>query len=260
MFMGNYQNVSDEEWLNLLSSPVGDLPPLPLEDVQVRFCGRSGRLAMEQAMEFYKTIREACARFGKPLRSMHAVMEFGCGWGRITRCFLRDIPSGHLYGCDCMPEMVQYCNEKLPDYGFVLNTPLPPTIFRDGTFDLIYGYSVFSHLSEAAHMSWIKEFSRIMKPGGVLVLTTRPRGFINYWPKLPYLHDIDAGAYLQQYDSGNIAHIPACGGDNLSESFYGETAIPEAYIRREWAGMFKVEQFLDNVPHIDQKVIVVRRI
>lgn len=91
-------------------------------------------------------------------------------------------------------------------------------------------------------------------------MTTRPREFISYWPRLPYIHGVDDKKALEEYDAGKLVHIPVSGGDNLSESFYGETAIPEAYIRRVWSKWFRIERLLDNVMHVDQKVIVVRKI
>jgi|SRR5208337_427662 len=255
-----FKNISDAEWLNMLVNPRDGIPLLPPENIQERFCGRSGQLAMEQAMEFYKVIREASKNTGRQLGSMDAIMDFGCGWGRIFRCFLRDVSPGVLCGCDCMPEMVNYCKNTFPGFEFIQNDPFPPIDFHDGKFDLIYAYSVFSHLSEAAHMAWLREFYRIMRPGGLIVLTTRPREFISYWPKLPYIHRVDDKKALSEYDAGKLVHIPVSGGDNLSDSFYGETAIPEAYIRSEWSKWFKVERILDNVIHVDQKIIVARKV
>ena len=42
---------------------------------------------------------------------------------------------------------------------FEVTPILPPTRFPDGHFDVIYLYSVFSHLSEAAHLAWLREFN-----------------------------------------------------------------------------------------------------
>jgi len=62
---------------------------------------------------------------------------------------------------------------------------LPPVEFPAGFFDIIYAYSVFSHLNEDTHLKWIEEFSRILKAGGLLLVTTQARRFIDFCESLP---------------------------------------------------------------------------
>ena len=259
--MQTCRNISDKDWINALSNPSGTIPPLPPASTQEAFCGRSGKLAMIQAFEFYNIIRNACRDAGTPLESMDAVLDFGCGWGRISRCFLRDIPEGKLYGCDLIPQMVQLCKETIPCYDFLENQAFPPTRFADESFDLVYGYSVFSHLSESAHKAWLEEFYRILKRGGILVQTTRPREFISIWPTIPYVKgEIIVDKLLKMYDEGKFIHLPGGGGEILSENFYGETAIPESYIRKEWTEKFRILKIVNPGSHIDQNVIIVQKI
>src|SRR5437763_16995405 len=70
------------------------------------------------------------------------------------------------------------CGQALSYGTYEVNLSIPPTSFQAGNFDLICAYSVFSHLSESVHIRWIEEFSRILKPGGVLVVTTLGRAFV----------------------------------------------------------------------------------
>jgi len=259
--MPNYHHFSDKEWVDVLSNPRAPVPMLPPAETQEAFCGRSGKLAMIQAFEFYDIIRTACRDAGRPLESMDAVLDFGCGWGRISRCFLRDIPEGKLYGCDVIPHVVKLCKETIPCYNFIENQAFPPTSFADESFDLIYSFSVFSHLSESAHKAWLDEFHRIMKTGGILVQTTRPRDFIRIWPQLPYTGgEVVVDKLLREYDEGKFIHLPGGGGDILAENFYGETAIPERYIRREWTKKFRIEKIVSPSSHIDQNVIIAQKI
>lgn len=251
----NFSKYSDETWLNLLAKPNGDVPALPAEEIQLMITGSSGIQTMQQGFAFYDVIRKSCIDLNKPLFSMKAILDFGCGWGRIIRCFMRDVEPEVLHGCDCLPYMIQLCKKDLPGLDFIQNDPMPPLPYKESTFDLIYAYSVFSHLSEHAHKVWLEEFFRLMKPGGLLVLTTRQRDFIPTMPFMPQIRKMDVIKCLEDYDSGKLVHCPLEGESPL-KGFYGETAIPEAYIRREWSKYFSLNRLLYDTPYVDQTIII----
>ena len=52
-----------------------------------------------------------------------------------------------------------------------MNAALPPLAFRDNEFDPIYGVSVFTHLPADCQKRWLPQFARILRPGGILLLT-----------------------------------------------------------------------------------------
>ena len=55
--------------------------------------------------------------------------------------------------------------------GLQVNNADPPLDFPDGKFGLIYSYSVFTHLSADRQKPWMKELVRVLRPGGMLLLT-----------------------------------------------------------------------------------------
>jgi SAM-dependent methyltransferase len=189
------------------------------------------------------------------------------------RFFLKDIEPENLYGIDCDPEVIQLCKESNLPGNFKVINPSPPTHFPNDKFHYIYSYSVFSHLSEEIHKAWLKEFQRILKPGGLLIVTTRPRDFILRCAELKKATELpdhakgSAFAFsnteecLVQYDSGAYC-FSYTGGDGVRHgSFYGETCIPEQYVEKEWGKYLNVLNYLECQTHqrFDQDVIVAQK-
>ena len=153
----------------------GYLPSLPRESFHPSIATSSGRAALEAGFQTYKIIKRELRKHGRPLQPADAVLDFGCGWGRITRYFTRDVQPENLWGIDISETAIEACRETNRWARFEQNSPLPPAPFEDETFDLIYAYAVFSHLSEASHLAWLQEFERVLKPGGRLAIGHRSR-------------------------------------------------------------------------------------
>jgi SAM-dependent methyltransferase len=76
-----------------------------------------------------------------------------------------------LYGTDIDDKAIEWCQEKLDFATFETNGALPPLPFPDGKFDLIYSISIFTHLDEEYQMAWLAELKRVLRPGGIALLT-----------------------------------------------------------------------------------------
>ena len=98
------------------------------------------------------------------------VLDFGTGCCRIARHF-KDRP-WDLHGCDYNPRAVTWCRENLPFLTAAVNDLEPPAPYPDRTFDLVYAYSVLTHLTDRLGRAWIAEWRRLVGPGGLVLVTT----------------------------------------------------------------------------------------
>jgi hypothetical protein len=112
--------------------------------------------------------------------------------------------------------------------------------------------SVFSHLSEEAHERWLEEFKQLLKPDGVLLLTTFRREMLASaeWPPVAERF-VPIQQWLSAYDRGEFCYVP----QSESSPHFGYTFIPEQYVRRHWPKHFAVREYID-APTLFQSIIV----
>lgn len=240
----------DDEWISILADPARrvalGLPELAPDSMQAKYTGRSGRLTFEQAVGFWNVaLRQAKAwrRFGPD----SSLLDIGCGWGRMSATAMRDFAPERITSIDVQTESVDFCRRA----GFVnvvkceAGAPLP---LPDSSFDMAIAYSVFSHLNEETHWALLKEIRRVLKPGGVAVVTTRGRSIFTVLrndrakgdrnPAFPDTEDAE-----RRYDAGEFMFDGPHVGSELA-GFYGEAAIPRQYAEREWPKLFQRVVFI----------------
>jgi SAM-dependent methyltransferase len=250
------------------------LPGFPPDQLQRETTGDAGRGTLTEAFNFYEDCKTEFARMGTPILETYSLLDFGVGWGRVARFFLQELPISNVFGIDVTPEFIDICKRSFRTNNFIVNKPFPPTPIPTSRFEIIVGYSIFSHLSEQACELWMLEFHRILAPGGVLALSTRSRQFFDYCESLRKsevtgyplgLSKIFANfdEARARYDRGEFVHSNiegVTGGGEMNSSFYGETFIPEEYARVRYSRHFKLERFLFNPRKQLQPIMFFRRI
>ena len=265
-----FEKDSDEFYFWLLTEGYGHivnldlislLPTMPDEKIQATYTGQTGYATLEQAFSIFTLFKNIAKKHGIDLWECQNILDFGCGWGRIIRFFLKDVDPSGLYGVDVNINIIEICQQSnLRGIEFKQINILPPIQFPDNMFDIIYLFSVFSHLSEEACMKWLAEFQRILRPGGIAIATTRSRRNIYSLPNIRNKFP-DLEQTLLDYDNGKICHAATGGGGILDKSFFGETAIPEKYVEEKWTKYFPVVEYIHDWEHrsLDQNVIIVQK-
>ncbi|PSB11322.1 hypothetical protein C7B62_05875 [Pleurocapsa sp. CCALA 161] len=102
-------------------------------------------------------------------RTIGSIYELGCGTARLLRHF-RCIEGVRLVGSDVNPEMIEWCQQNLPEIEFYRNELKPPLAFaEDNSFDLMLASSVFTHIPLNTQELWLAEMQRILRPGGIFI-------------------------------------------------------------------------------------------
>lgn len=107
---------------------------------------------------------------GRPVDTARDVLDFGCGCGRTLRWLTAQFPAVRWHGTDVDAEAIAWCRDHLPG-NYKTNPKLPPLPFADAQFDAVVGLSVFTHLDEELQSAWVPELRRVLKPGGVLLVS-----------------------------------------------------------------------------------------
>mgnify|MGYP005849761411 CR=1 FL=1 len=130
---------------------------------------------------------------GLTLAGGQTALDFGCGCGRTMFWLSRRFPAVYWHGCDVDAEAVQWCGRSFPNAVFSVNTEFPPLSCASSSFDIIFGISVFTHLAEEYQKAWVPELHRVLKPGGVLLLSFYGR---NLWEGLEEADAIRRGEFV----------------------------------------------------------------
>ena len=99
------------------------------------------------------------------------ILDWGCGHGRVTRHFIQNWPEARVCGTDIDAENIAWCRRNLDAKSFSVAPLWPPLSYREGSFDAVFAISVMTHLTAEAQEAWLAELVRILKPGGLALLT-----------------------------------------------------------------------------------------
>ena len=170
---------------------------------------------------------EILARNKIDIGQVKRVLDFGCGCGRLIRHLPRRTKA-KLAGCDYNDKLVSWCSGNLSIAEFKTNQLTPPCDYPDGAFDLIYLYSVFTHLDQDTQGKWLQEFNRMLAPGGHIVLTFHDETFLKrcQYPEMTK-QKLDA--------SGFAVENQILEGSNLMATFQ-----TREYVGREFAKIFEL--------------------
>ena len=127
--------------------------------------------------EFFESGNQEIERVLAHVRSLdlkadpdRPALDFGCGVGRLTQALARYFRE--CWGVDISPTMIRMAQDfhrQNPRCNFWLNPTDNLRKFSDGYFGFIYSSIVLQHIENKFVKNYLKEFVRVLKPGGLLV-------------------------------------------------------------------------------------------
>jgi SAM-dependent methyltransferase len=109
-------------------------------------------------------------------------LDLGCGPGRIIQVLAPRFAEVH--GVDVSDEMLRLGRERMKEHPNVTLHRVEGTslrMFPDRHFQLMWSYSVLYHMPRAVYYAYLKELSRVMAPGGLLVYQLAQLYSIRRW-------------------------------------------------------------------------------
>lgn len=169
-----------------------------------------------------------------------SVLDFGCGPGRVA------LPLYHSHrfptaAVDVSPKAVDYLTNTLKEITVLRTEYLPPLPFPNGYFDAIYSISVWTHLPLDLQWPWLREMNRILKMGGVALITTSGYRALHY-RREQRKQDGWLGVRDDDLRMEGVIYKPVdpTWHDGI-DGEYGYVAHDPAWVAQEWSRLFDID-------------------
>ncbi len=206
------------------------IAPPPPKHLQARVVGLYSPEFISSGYDTCQELNKYLTSFGMKLQDFNAILDFGCGCGRVIRALRTLLPSHELNGTDIDQEAIQWLREHYESVAtFDLNPHLPPMRYPDDKFDLIYSISIFTHLPEDMQFAWLGELQRVTRPGAILLLTTHGEEHYRKLPRPALVAMEQNGFYYLQ--AGRTQGLP---------EFYQVAFHSHDYVRQQWSSYFDI--------------------
>jgi SAM-dependent methyltransferase len=205
-------------------------PKMASDEVQKSWTGNSGLTLLMQTTSFVRSVAYSCQKFLGHGINDRTILDFGCGYGRIIRLMYYYSSPARIWGLDPWQKSIELCRADGVLGQLAVSDYLPTTLpVGDTSFDLIYAFSVFTHLSERAATLVLTTLRRYVAHGGLFVITIRPK---EYWdlldPAEAARRHIDRDELVARHERTGFAFVPQA----RREAIDGEVTYGDVFVLR----------------------------
>jgi hypothetical protein len=140
--------------------------------------GRSGAAFfryVESALRSFAVYRQLVDHLGG-FPALDRVLDFGSGWGRLTRALRHHLPREKIWACDIYPDAIAWQAETFGVNGLVSATD-PDRFALPLGYSLVFAGSVFSHLPDGLFQRWLKRLCEVTGPRGLLAFSVHDAAY-----------------------------------------------------------------------------------
>jgi SAM-dependent methyltransferase len=207
------------------------LPSMASDDAQRHWTGASGKALMSQSLDFMRAV-DAASREHLGRGISGKVLDYGCGWGRLLRLLLWYVEPDQIYGADPWDQSLDMCRQHNCPGHLAFCDYVPNSLPFTERFDLIYAFSVFTHLSEKTADAVLRVLRSHINTKGMLVITIRPP---EYWKAhSAWRAGYSVESMLQQHAQHGFAFVPHALDAVDGDITYGDTSMTLDFLRRRW--------------------------
>ncbi len=241
----------------VINRHAGAIPSL--EDRRRVGSGSIGKF-LGSGLRCYSPIKRALAAHLEPPANERVVLDFGAGVGRTLQYSCREFK--HLHATDVDAAAVAYLKRAFPNAVVSVNDYTPPLDYPNAFFDAVYSVSLWTHLPLRDQFMWLKEMYRLVKVGGLVLITTNGfRSLADLRRKAPHWGDLSDqeletyGTMYREYPDIDvtIGHHPGV------TASCGLSVHAPSYIRRVWSKLFEVVDIQEGAIDDVQDLVVLRK-
>lgn len=167
------------------------------------------------------------------------ILDMACDDGQVTYILAEELPSAGITGVDIDPESIRLAkkNYKFSNLAFFAGDARR-TEFKDASFDAIVSFHTVEHLGEGDQRIYMAELRRILRPDGMLVLSTPDH---EVW-KLQGIDGMQEG-HIKELTRSETEELIAASGFRLTAT-YGQQFLKQG-------DDFRTRKFLNFLKRTD---------
>jgi SAM-dependent methyltransferase len=165
--------------------------------------------------QIFRTVEEIVAWRFRGFGGVRSFLDFAGGYGRFGRFLARHMEPQRITVAEIDPGGVRFQQEILGVRGCVSGAD-PETFRPDGSFDVLFASSFFSHLPARRFEAWLARLQSLIAPGGALIFS---------------VHGMHLLSESEVRASNGIVFRPVSETTRLDGSEYGTSYVTPEFVR-----------------------------